>query len=300
MAGVLAAQLGVRRRVAVRISDRIAVPVTAGWIRPVILLPSECDGWAGSRRRMVLIHELSHVARGDVLWQIAAKLACVIYWPHPMVWFAARRMRVEREAACDDAVLRDVERPSEYASLLLDVAASLADRPIGMSTAAIAMACGRSVEERIRWIVQPGRCRLPIGRRTARWFSVAAILLVLGLGSISIFAGSPAPAASAVASELPIGAEKQNRQRAGKEAGCTEAGQRGSGFVTNNPADVFRISQATGLGSRPRTSHFMTVTHGSTPREVSGSTPIAKRLRLRRKSVGSGSSQYDSHTDWTR
>ncbi len=112
MAGVLAAQLGVRRRVAVRISDRIAVPVTAGWIRPVILLPSECDGWAGSRRRMVLIHELSHVARGDVLWQIAAKLACVLYWPHPMVWFAARRMRVEREAACDDAVLRDVERPA--------------------------------------------------------------------------------------------------------------------------------------------------------------------------------------------
>ena len=194
MAGVLAAQLGVRRRVAVRISDRIAVPVTAGWLRPVILLPSECDGWAGSRRRMVLIHELSHVARGDVLWQIAAKLACVIYWPHPMVWLAARRMRVEREAACDDAVLRDVERPSEYASLLLDVAASLADRPIGMSTAAIAMACGRSVEERIRWIVQPGRCRLPIGRRTARWFSVGAILIVLGLGSISIFADSPAPA----------------------------------------------------------------------------------------------------------
>ena len=195
MAGVLAAQLGVRRRVAVRISDRIAVPVTAGWLRPVILLPSDCDGWAGSRRRMVLIHELSHVARGDVLWQIAAKLACVIYWPHPLVWLAARRMRVEREAACDDAVLRDVERPSEYASLLLDVAASLANRPIGMSTAAIAMACGRSVEERIRWIVQPGRCRLPIGRRTARWFSVGAILIVLGLGSISLFAGPPVPAA---------------------------------------------------------------------------------------------------------
>ena len=194
MAGVLAAQLGVRRRVAVRISDRIAVPVTAGWLRPVILLPTECDGWAGSRRRMVLIHEMSHVARGDVLWQIAAKLACVIYWLHPMVWLAARRMRVEREAACDDAVLRDVERPSEYASLLLDVAASLADRPIGMGTAAIAMACGRSVEERIRWIVQPGRCRLPIGRRTARWFSVGAVLIVLGLGSISIFADSPAPA----------------------------------------------------------------------------------------------------------
>lgn len=92
-AGVLAAQLGVRRRVAVRVSDRIAVPVTAGWLRPVILLPTECDRWAGSRRRMVLIHEMSHVARGDVLWQIAAKLACVVYWPHPLVWLAARRMR---------------------------------------------------------------------------------------------------------------------------------------------------------------------------------------------------------------
>lgn len=193
-ADVLAAQLRVRRRVPVRISDRIAVPVTAGWLHAVILLPTDCDGWAGSRRRMVLIHEMSHVARGDVLWQIAAKLACVIYWPHPLVWLAARRMRVEREAACDDAVLRDVERPSEYASLLLDVAASSAERPIAVSTA-LAMACGRSVEERIRRIVQPGRCRLPISRRTARLFSLGAILFVLGLGSISIFRDSPMPAA---------------------------------------------------------------------------------------------------------
>lgn len=59
---------------------------------------------------------------------------------------------------------------------------------------AIAMACGRSVEERIRWIVQPGRCRLPVSRRTARWFSIGAILLVLGWGPISIFAGPQAPA----------------------------------------------------------------------------------------------------------
>jgi beta-lactamase regulating signal transducer with metallopeptidase domain len=190
LAVALAAQLGVRRRVAVRVSDRIAVPVTAGWLHPAILLPSDCEQWLAPRRRMVLIHEMSHVARGDVLWQIGAKLACVIYWPHPLVWLAARRMRVEREAACDDAVVRDVERPSEYASLLLDVAASLASHPTGMGTA-VAMACGRSVEERIRWIVQPGRCRLPIGRRTARLFSVGAILIVLGLGSISIFAGPP-------------------------------------------------------------------------------------------------------------
>ncbi len=70
-----------------------------------------------------------------------------------------------------------------------------------MSTAAIAMACGRSVEERIRWIVQPGRCRLPIGRRTARWFSVVAILIVLGLGSISLFAGPPVRTASEPAAD---------------------------------------------------------------------------------------------------
>ena len=197
--GTLAAQLGLRRRVAVRISHRIAVPMTAGWFRPVVLLPAGCDGWTASRRRMVLIHELSHVARGDVLWQIAAKLARAIYWPHPSVWVAVRQMQVEREAACDDAVLRDVERPSEYASLLLDVAESFS----GRNTAAIAMAGAGSVEERIRWIVQPGRRRLPIGRRTAWMFSVGAILIVLGLGSISIFAGPPAsvPAEPASAKE---------------------------------------------------------------------------------------------------
>lgn len=229
MASVLAGQLGVRRRVAVRISDRIAVSVTAGWFRRLILLPTECEGWTNSQRRMVLIHELSHVARGDVLWQVAAQMAGVIYWPHPLVWLAARRMRVEREAACDDAVLRNVERPSEYASLLLDVAASLVARPVGMSTAAIAMACGRSVEERIRWIVQPDRCRLPLGRRTSRWSLVGAVLLVLGLGSISLSAAPPAPTAPDASSAEH---KKKLPSEAGKRGDTPEAEKKYRLFAT--------------------------------------------------------------------
>jgi beta-lactamase regulating signal transducer with metallopeptidase domain/HEAT repeat protein len=275
MAGTVAAQLGIRRRVAVRSSDRIAVPVTAGWLRPVILLPATEKGtvpicaqhpsgrsgkWGLSpfpdaRQRMVLVHELSHVARGDVLWQIAAKLACVIYWPHPLVWLAARRMRVEREAACDDAVLRDVERPSEYASLLLDVAKSLSDRSIGGKgdwllfpegpegcsaekvpvpfSAAVAMACGRSVEDRIRWIVEPNRCRMPIGRRTAGWFAVGAILILYVVGSISLFAGPPASNAPG----SPSDADTQKEQNGEEPKSVANAKQPKGGEVLDPGAE---------------------------------------------------------------
>src|SRR5438874_2514668 len=87
-------------------NDQAAMPVTWGIFRPVILLPAGASDWPEVRRRIVLCHELAHIARADWVLQIFAEVARGFYWFHPFAWMAARRLRQESECACDDLVLQ--------------------------------------------------------------------------------------------------------------------------------------------------------------------------------------------------
>jgi len=174
-------RLGIKRPVTVVASGRTEVPSTVGWLRPVVVLPVSCQEWSAERWRVVLAHELTHVARCDVVWQIATRVACAMYWFHPLIWAAARRLRMEQETACDDTVLRLGERPSSYASHLLELAEAISGRrPASM---AAAMAGTHAVEKRIRLILHPNARRAPIGRRAAGLLlaAVATVSLVTGL-----------------------------------------------------------------------------------------------------------------------
>lgn len=68
------------------------------------------------------MHELAHVRRRDVLVQLGAEGARALHWLDPLVWIALRELQVERERACDDAVLQAGARPSGYAAFLLSFA----------------------------------------------------------------------------------------------------------------------------------------------------------------------------------
>jgi beta-lactamase regulating signal transducer with metallopeptidase domain len=79
----------------------LAGPATAGWLRPVILLPDDWRSWDDSERRAVLAHELAHIVRGDYAAGLVARLALALHGYHPMVHWLAGQLRLQQELAAD-------------------------------------------------------------------------------------------------------------------------------------------------------------------------------------------------------
>jgi beta-lactamase regulating signal transducer with metallopeptidase domain len=121
-ARMVAKRIGLKTPVAVRQLHREASPHVAGFFTSVVMLPPSSGCWSADARQAALVHELTHIKRGDRRTQAMAQLACAIYWFNPLVWHAAAALARERERACDDEVLRFGAKPSAYATLLLDLA----------------------------------------------------------------------------------------------------------------------------------------------------------------------------------
>jgi hypothetical protein len=99
--GDLRAAMGCRATVELREVADLAGPATAGWRRPVILLPDDWRTWDDCERRAVLAHELAHVVRGDYAAGLLARLAVALNFYHPLVHWAAGRLRLQQELAAD-------------------------------------------------------------------------------------------------------------------------------------------------------------------------------------------------------
>ncbi|MEO1526813.1 MAG: M56 family metallopeptidase, partial [Planctomycetota bacterium] len=183
MLQLLREQLGLRSQVHLLQSDRDVVPMTWGAFTSIVMIPSEWRQWPTESRRLVLLHELAHVKRGDVIYQTVARLVCSAFWFHPLVWYALRRLRIERELACDDCVLMAGEVPSDYASELLNIARRYR---MPVSPAAVAMAQRSGLEARVRALLDKARSHLPVTPRMARWLLVGSILGATTLAAIRL------------------------------------------------------------------------------------------------------------------
>jgi bla regulator protein blaR1 len=119
---VLRRQMGIRRLVDLRLSERIASPFTAGVLRPWILLPvTALTGLSSEQLEVVLFHELAHIRRADYLWNLLQTMVETLFFFHPAVWWISRRVREERELSCDDIAVKNCSDPALYASALLRI-----------------------------------------------------------------------------------------------------------------------------------------------------------------------------------
>lgn len=189
-------QLDLRRVVALRVGPSGVVPVTCGIIRASVILPSDSDTWDHERRMLVLMHEVAHVRRFDVLTHLVGQLAVAAFWFHPLAWVAAAQMRLERERACDDLVLAAGARPSRYAGDLLAIAETLSGTRVP-AVAALAMARPTEIEERLIAILNAATRRNTLGPRRLLGGVLVAALTVASLAAVRPVSPSSSPSSFA-------------------------------------------------------------------------------------------------------
>lgn len=123
LVGELSRRLGIRRKVRLMVTSRPFGPGVCGLLRPKLVLPqvvvSECSL---NDLERIIAHELIHIRRGDNTIAAFQLVAQIIWWFHPLVWWANRRACRERERCCDEAVVASLGcDPGRYAQTLLDV-----------------------------------------------------------------------------------------------------------------------------------------------------------------------------------
>lgn len=201
----LAGVMDLGQEVRILRSSRPLVPMTWGLLRPRVLLPAAADAWPEACKRNVLLHELAHVKRRDLLVQHLSRLACALYWFHPLVWMAARRLRLEQEEAADDHVLRGGALASDYARHLVGLARVL--KAIRSTARAGSTGGGRTdFGRRMRALLSPGRERRALSRRWIGLTAAAAGALIVALAALAPATGADddeAAAAEALAAAAP-------------------------------------------------------------------------------------------------
>lgn len=161
---------GLRRKVQLRRSDRVAAPLTYGLVHPVILMPKGMEWSDRDRVQYVLTHEFIHIRRLDGAWKLLLTLALCIHWFNPLVWVMYALANRDLELSCDENVVRALgaEARQGYALTLLSMEEGRSGlRPL----------CNHfsknAIEERIRAIMNM--------KKTTVWAIAAALVVVVGV-----------------------------------------------------------------------------------------------------------------------
>jgi beta-lactamase regulating signal transducer with metallopeptidase domain/outer membrane murein-binding lipoprotein Lpp len=118
----LAARMGIGRRVILGLVDDLASPVTAGCLRPLVLVPASlATGMAPQLLEALLAHELAHVRRHDYLVNLVQSAIEILLFYHPAVWWLSHRIRTERELVADDLAASALGEPRRLALALSEL-----------------------------------------------------------------------------------------------------------------------------------------------------------------------------------
>ncbi|HWC97694.1 MAG TPA: GWxTD domain-containing protein [Candidatus Sulfopaludibacter sp.] len=167
----LAAELGLRRSIALLESCLTDVPVVIGYLRPVILLPiGMLAGLTAAQVEAILIHELAHVRRYDYLANVMQTMVEGMLFYHPAVWWVGSLMRREREHCCDDVVVAQQGDARGYAVTLARLELSRSAREPALA------ATGGNLMKRIHRL-QQGLMQQQEGPRAAAPLISAGVLL---------------------------------------------------------------------------------------------------------------------------
>ena len=186
----LGREMGVVRLPRIVMTDALATPALFGMFRPRLLLPVDLfRRLTDAEARFVLLHELAHIRRRDLVVGWIGCVLRVVHWFNPVIWISFACQRADAESACDEMVLSitECDRRREYGYTLLKLAARFSP---AAPVSALGMVDGK-MQLRQR-LVEIARFR----RQTVRWSIVGAIVLAivawLGLTDVRKLSAQPA------------------------------------------------------------------------------------------------------------
>lgn len=182
----LARDAGISRPVDVVMHEEVAAPITFGTRHPVIVLPPDAREWPEADLRRAIVHELEHVRRADWALQTAARAACAMWWFHPLAWAAWRRLSLEAERACDDAVVAR-EEGTDYADQLVTLAARLS---AANAQPTLGMANRSDLSARVSALLDRAQRRGRPGAVAVAAAGIAAAALVIAVAPLRAVAGT--------------------------------------------------------------------------------------------------------------
>ena len=125
-------EMGIHRDIPVYSTAFLKSPIIVGLLKPYIYLPIHLiSDYIESDMRYMLLHELQHYKHKDAFANYLMNLAGVVYWFNPLVWYALKEMRNDREVACDTSVLKMLEEDDyeDYGNTLINFAEKISLSP---------------------------------------------------------------------------------------------------------------------------------------------------------------------------
>jgi TonB family protein len=198
---------GSGRRADMRISTTAETPFVFGILRPIIILPAAMKKWSRGDLRMVILHELAHIKRNDLIWAYAGSLAAAVHWFNPLIWIIRRKMIMESDKTCDDYVLCSGAREDIYAERLVSLARDIRRHHLAIHCGAD-MARKSQLEERIMSILSKRIRSTGVRRSLTAIMAVLAVLMIIPLAGLQLRADETAVLSGAAAKASDTSQEK--------------------------------------------------------------------------------------------
>lgn len=195
----LASRLGIGRKVVLHLIETGDSPITAGWWRPIVLLPAAiATHMPADLVEALIAHELAHVRRHDYLVNLLQGAVEALLFYHPVVWWLSHRIRIERELVADDLAAAALGEPRRLALALAELDRHAGARSLVPSTRYAPAAHGGHLMSRIRQLVRP--------QRRAIGSAIALPLVGLAVAGVAFYAQAhfAPPASSTQASTAPV------------------------------------------------------------------------------------------------
>jgi beta-lactamase regulating signal transducer with metallopeptidase domain len=231
----MAVRMGLGRKVILGLVDDLASPVTAGCLRPLVLVPASLiTGMAPPLLEALLAHELAHVRRHDYLVNLVQSAIEILLFYHPAVWWLSHRIRIERELIADDLAASALDEPRRLALALSELDL------FQLSSPQLAPgAHGGKLMSRIKRLVRPQT------ESVAGSLSWKLALPALGLAltaAIHAHAGTAPPAPAAPAVQAKPAVHVNLREERGESYALVGEGDEGFD-MTGNSADWSSIKR---------------------------------------------------------